>query len=211
MIKEAFKVVSSENPNDIEHGKKLVLVFAQLIWKEVVGFDDFQPLFESMKAIWQYIIPTFFQETDRLLGAYTIDEMMESDFWRQARFLDVDVGIGSNAANQPNDIGTKLKKMHDMEVADFYPQFEIAYNFREKALNGNSEKAADVILSNEASNSDKEELLRLVFEVLLSLNENQRNDLAQRLKGYFAQSKAILPELSEKFGDNGKKLADLLQ
>lgn len=213
MIKQAFNVVSKENPNDIEHGKKLVLVFAQLIWKEVVGFDDFQPLFESMKGIWQCIIPTFFQETDRLLGAYAIDEMMESDFWRQARFLDVDIGIGANAnanENKPIDIGTRLKRMHDMEVADFYPQFEVAYQFREKALAGSNDKAASVILAHEVSNNDREDLLRLVFEVLLSFEEKQRIDLTGRLKNYFSHSKAVLPELAQKFGDNGKKLADLL-
>ena len=202
LLKQAFQDVAKEHPDDVECGKKLVLIFAQLLSKEVVTFDDFEPLFENMKGIWTSIIPSFFQETDKLLGVFAIDEMKENDFWRQAKFI------------ESNDIAEILTKMHEMDILDFYPQYKVAYNFREQVLAKNDEKASNAVLSSahidEHPSEDKKELVALLFEVLLSFNDQTMEYWAGKLKKpYFEPMKPLLEELSTKFGERGHKLLSL--
>ncbi|OHT02806.1 hypothetical protein TRFO_29934 [Tritrichomonas foetus] len=194
LLRQAVTAVAKENPSDIEHGRKLALIFAQLLSKEVVTFDDFEGLFADMRGIWKYIIPTFFQENDRLLGTW-IDEMMDCDFWRHVRFVD---------ATTPDE---RLTAVHEMDIADFFPHLDLAYAFREKSKGGAD--GTDVVLA--CNTVDKEYLAPAIFDVLLSFQDAQMEAAAGKLKQYFAPVKKVFAELGEKGGERGKKLAGLLQ
>ena len=194
MLKKAIITIAKENPNDIEHGRKLSLIFAQLIAKEIVTFDDFETLFADMKSIWKHIIPSFFQENDRIFGEW-IDEMMESDFWRQVRFVDA------------TNINDKLNAVHEMDISDFFPHYDLAYLFRDKSKNGSDGTA--VIIANE--NINKEYLAPVIFDLLLTFPDAQMESSAKKLKNYFSSVKGVFGELGEQNGERGHKLTSLLQ
>jgi hypothetical protein len=79
------RAVAEECAGKAAKARKLVRVFAQFVAEDVASFDYFERLFKSLKGIWAGIAPEFLEQLDQIKGEW-IDEIMESEFWKNAEF-----------------------------------------------------------------------------------------------------------------------------
>lgn len=194
LLKDGFKAIAGETPKDTKRGDGLAHLYALLLNEELVSFDDFENLFDEMRPIWNHVIPRFFIEVDQLKGDW-IDEMLESEFWAKLKFLGVE------------GIENKFTKLNEWDIIQNFPHYDVAYTFYDKAKGRND--ASNYITDCDPS-VDKNELGKVVFEVLTILPENSQKANAQKLKRFFNQFK-VAQELAPQFGEKGAQVLALLK
>jgi hypothetical protein len=193
-VRAAVRTVAAECTAEPTKARKLVRVFAQLVAGEVASFDHFEELFEPLKNGWGGIIPEFLEQLDQIRGEW-IDDIMESEFWRNAKFLGVE------------SIFEKLDKLKEWEMVGFLPQYEIASLFADRARGG---KLDPDLLFREDLGIDEKEIAPLIFEILTAVSEIP-SGAVPGLKRWFQGHKKIIPHLAERFGEPGNRVAALLQ
>jgi hypothetical protein len=189
-----LKSVAAESVSEGAKARKLVRIFAQLTAHEIASFDQFEELFEPLRAEWRGIVPEFLEQLDQLRGEW-IDDILESEFWRNAKFLGVE------------SIFDKIAKLKEWEMVGFLPQYEVACLFADSAQAG---KMDPDLLFREDLGIDRKEIAPLIFEILAGLSEIPPAAVPP-LKRWFAKHQEIVRELAGRFGENGARVAALLQ
>ena len=194
-LREAIKTVSKECAGDEEKGHKLTLIYAQLLTNEVLTFDEFSTLFADMVGVWRRMVRTLFMQLDQLRGEW-LDDILESDFWRNLEFLGVD------------SILEKIQKLRDWELLSFLPQYELASSFIDSVNNGNFDFD---FTSQEDIGIDHQEVAPVIFEVITTFDDKLQKTTVDKLKSWFKANSSLIPETAAKCGPKGAALAALLQ
>jgi hypothetical protein len=193
-VRAAVRAVAAECGAEPAKARKLVRIFAKLVAEEVAAFDHFEELFASLKPIWGGIIPEFLEQLDQIRGEW-IDDIMESEFWRNAKFLGVE------------SIFEKLEKLKEWEIVGFLPKYEIVSLFADSSREG---KMDPDLLFQEDLGVDQKEIAPLIFEILTGIGEIP-SGAAPALKRWFQKHKDIVGQLAERFGEAGARIASILQ
>jgi hypothetical protein len=189
-IRAAIQAVAAEFREDPTIGRNLVRIYAHLVNEEAAGFEQFEELFGEMRPIWSAIVGPFFMLMDKLKGDW-IDDLMETPFWKDLAFLDV------------TEVAEKLAKLKEWGIISYLPQYEIAAKFAEQF---------DVhVLDQEDVPIDARDIAPIVFELLVRAKEAQLRAVAPAIKRWFAHSLDLVPGLAEKFGEDGRRVADALR
>ncbi|OHT09453.1 hypothetical protein TRFO_04508 [Tritrichomonas foetus] len=196
-LKVAFSNVANENHDNIEFGKTLMYIYALLITKEVFTFDDFKEMFSSMKNIWPAIIPYLFCEIDNMLGSW-VDDLAESEFWSNLEFFDAD----------ERSVLKLMETLNAWRILDIFPEYDIAYSFYEQARLNNA--SSEILVNSAFMPIDHQKLVRIVYELLLTLNDYQMEVNCKLLKGWFNTYVSNGHDLLSEYGEKGIKLASMI-
>ena len=193
-LKDSLKTVATEAAGDQEKGRKLALIYAQLVNTELLTLDDFEELFAPLRSVWKVVIHTLFIQMDQLRGEW-IDDILDSEFWRNAQFLGVD------------SMPEKLARLQEWELLSFLPQYEIAAQFLDSAKTG----TLNIDFTSQDDLIDRHELAPIIFEVIASFDDNLMNKAASQLKSWFQPCSPGIPEMASRCGAKGAALAALLK
>lgn len=194
-LRQAIKTISHECAGDEETGEKMTLVYAQLLTNDVLTFDDFPVLFGDLMGVWRVMVRKLFVQLDQLRGEW-LEDILESDFWRNLEFLGV------------NGIAEKLQKLAEWDLLTFLPQYELASAFLESVEKG--DMSFD-ITAHEDIGLDNQEIAPVIFEAITTLDDDKMKAVAEKLKGWFKSNSSLIPDVAAKCGPKGAALAALLQ
>jgi hypothetical protein len=187
-IRSNMRELCEKFVDNLNGGKKLVKIYAQLTNEEAVTYDDFEFIFEPVFGFYREIIPTLFASLNELSGDWSND-LIESEFWREIRFVE-----GKN-------IVERIDRMDEWKVLQYFPQFEVAHEFACK-LKRNIVSVENVLEENG--------MQVLMFEVLSCFEESKVVLVVDRLRSWFSPIMESVRELGSRFGSGGELVSKLL-
>ena len=190
--KIALYNIAYENNNDENIGKSLVYIFAVLLTDEIFTFDDFESIFSSMNKIYSSIIPYFFCIIDDMLGSW-VDDMMESEFWCELKFI-----------NSKNVI-EQLEILNAWHILDVFPEYDLAFSFynQTKKVNGSYE----FLLNSNEMSIDHAKLLKLVLEILISMDNSKAVKIIRQIENWLNFFSAEVLKSVKRYSEKGERLS----
>ena len=193
-LKAALMKVAEESSGDERKGHKLALVYAQLVNAEIISLDDFEEVFAPLRSVWKTVVHTLFVQMDQLNGG-CLDDILDNELWRNVQFLGVDT------------MPEKLARLQEWDLLSFLPQYDAAYAFWSSAktgkLNTDFTTQDDII--------DRHELAPIIFEVMVSFDDDLMARAASELKSWFQPCSPGIPDVASRCGEKGAALAALLK